>query len=475
MLQESWVEKYRPKTLSDIVGNGPIITELREWAQSWEKSQEKSQTEGRVNALPDIKAIILYGKPGTGKSSTAYALANDMGWEVSELNASDTRTKLKIEKIAGYGSRNRTIDGSIRLIILDEADNIYAREDKGGERAVIDIIGKTQQPIILIANEFYDISYELRAVCKSLKYRPIWTSSIAEILKKIAKSENVTYDIGTIERITENSGGDLRGAINDLQAVCEGKNHITFTDIVTGKRDPDDSVFDALKKMFRAKNIRDAHDATDNIDESPEEFINWIAENVPDECSNFEELDGVFYRLSRAGEFLGRVKKQNYNMWKYANGIMTAGVFTELRNAKYTDSKMYRKPRIGTLMWNTKGMRFIRDSLARKIGIRYHTSMGFAREQLFPFFELLMRKNESYAKYIAASLELNVGEIAFIINSKPDASNVITIYKNAQSVLRQDSECIIESSVEIDERVENERIIGKYGKAQMTIEDSWGA
>ncbi len=86
-----------------------------------------------------------------------------------------------------------------------------------------------------------------------------------------------------------------------------------------------------------------------------------------------------------------------------------------------------------------------------------------------------MRKNESYAKYIAASLELNVGEIAFIINSKPDASNVITIYKNAQSVLRQDSECIIESSVEIDERVENERIIGKYGKAQMTIEDSWGA
>ncbi len=471
MLQENWVEKYRPKTLSDVIGNSLVISELREWAQLWEQLHVRAGTKD----VPDVRAMILYGKPGIGKTSAVYALANDMGWEIVELNASDTRTKSKIDKIAGFGSRWGTIDNSVRLIVLDEADNLYTRADKGGERAVIDIIRKTRQPIILIANEFYDISYELRSMCKPLKYKSIWAGSITEILKKIAKSENVTYDIGVIEKVTENSGGDLRGAINDLQAICAGKNHITFEDIVTGKRDPDDSVFDALRKIFRAQNIKDAHDATSNIDESPEDFIDWIVENVPDECSNLEELDGAFYRISRAGEFLGRVNKQNYEMWKYANGLMTAGVFASIPSARYSESKKYRKPRIGSYIWNTRNMRTIRDSLARKIGIRCHTSIGFAREHLFPFFELMTTKNVSYAEYIAASLDLSLEEIAFIIDSKPDAPNVVAIYKKAQSILMKDIDYVIESSTEIDERTESEAIIGKYGRAQTNIEDSWGA
>lgn len=462
MFQENWVDKYRPRTLSNIVGNAPVIAELREWAQSWTKG------------VPENRAIILYGRSGIGKSASAYALANDAGWEVVELNASDVRTKSKIEKIAGTGSRMGTIDGSIRLIILDEADNMYAREDKGGEHAVVEIIRKTLQPIILIANEFYDISYELRTSCKPIKYKAIWTSSIIEILKKIAKLENITYDIGTIEKITENSGGDLRGAINDFQATCTGRSHITFDDIVTDKRDSDDSVFDALKKIFRASNIKDAHDATFNLDKDPEEFIYWVVENLPDECTNYEELDAAFYLLSKAGEFLGRVKKQNYNMWKYANSLMTAGVFVATPGARYGEFKKYRKPRIGSQFWNTKSMRATRDSLARKIGIRCHTSIRFARENLFSFFRLVTAKNESYAKYISASLELSLEEIAFMIDSKPDAKNVSEIYDKARSIIGQDTEYIIESFTEIHERAEKEKVMSKYGKAQITIDDAWG-
>ena len=156
---EDWTEKYRPNTLDDIVGNDKAIFELRKWANSWNEKK------------PDYKAIILSGSAGIGKTSCALALAKDYGWTAVELNTSDARNAKKIDTVATTGAVNETFsdDGSFissvkggrKLIILDEADNLYERitqgesesdlSDRGGKKAIVDTVKITNQPIISVS------------------------------------------------------------------------------------------------------------------------------------------------------------------------------------------------------------------------------------------------------------------------------------------------------------------------------------
>ncbi len=95
-----WTEKYRPKTLDDVIGNPGAVSSLRLWAESWEKG------------IPEKRAVVLIGTPGIGKTTSAEALAMDMGWSVVEMNASDQRTGDAIENIAIRGSKFNTFSDS---------------------------------------------------------------------------------------------------------------------------------------------------------------------------------------------------------------------------------------------------------------------------------------------------------------------------------------------------------------------------
>src|SRR2546429_9308692 len=149
----NWAERHRPKDLDDIVANPTAVAELRKWAAAWQRGR------------PDKKAVILQGPPGIGKTSAALALAKEMGWSVVEMNASDSRNSEAIRKVATRGAVLQTFtetgefvrsrEGGRKLIILDEADNVFGREDKGGIGAIGEMIQETRQPGVLIANDYY--------------------------------------------------------------------------------------------------------------------------------------------------------------------------------------------------------------------------------------------------------------------------------------------------------------------------------
>ncbi|MDO8726742.1 MAG: replication factor C large subunit [Candidatus Methanoperedens sp.] len=433
MTSLDWTEKYRPQTLSQVIGHNKAIEELRQWAQSWQKG------------VPKDRAVVVYGRAGIGKTTVAHALGHDMGWEVMELNASDQRTADIIEKVVGSASQMSTLEGAgqKRLVIMDEADNIHGTADRGGEKAIVELIKKTNQPIILIANELYDMSAGLRGACRPIQFNSVMSRSMIPALKKIAEAEGIICGLGVLEKLAQNAGGDLRSAINDLQAAGQGKKKLEADEIATGERDTKENIFKIMSKIFKGTDIIETHKATYNLDENPEDLIQWVDENLPLEYTAPGDLERGYHYLSRASLFLGRVKRrQNYNMWRYAGVLMTSGIMVARTN-RYTGFVKYQPPSLWRKLGQTKGKRQLRDSVAKKIGTYCHVSMSYTRSQLFPFFRSAI-KNDEYAPSITAILRLEPEEIMFLEGSKSVTKNIQKIFDEAQLMIEKETEHEIE-------------------------------
>jgi len=392
-----WTEKYRPTTLADVRGNNKSVEELREWAEDWEDER---------------KPALVHGEPGVGKTSAVHALANDMGWTVVEMNASDARTADAVEEVAGEATRSAGLGEGRTLVVMDEADNLHGNADRGGSSAVTEMVKNASQPVVLIANDPYEMSRTLRNACREIEFRNVSSRSIVPVLRDICREEGIEFEKEALKAIADANSGDLRGAIHDLQAVAEGRDRLTAEDVrATGARDTTEDIFEFLDTVFKGDDfagaLRDARD----VDESPDDLIHWIDENMP-EVYEKEELADGYYRLSRADVFLGRTRAtQNYSLWRYANDNMV-GVQTARRGRKEGWTR-WSPPSTFRRLGQTRSKRDTRDSLARKVGEESGASMSSARDDFFPYMRLLFEDEETAAR-TAAELDLDADEVAYL-------------------------------------------------------------
>jgi len=428
---EDWTEKYRPKSLRDIIGNERALSILRAWAERWNQGK-----------IPEKRAAILSGKPGTGKTSTAHALAVDLGWTVLELNASDARNETSIKRVATAGATNETFDssgeflpvkkGGRKLIILDEADNLYEKLDKtdsdtglgdrGGKKAIIDTIKITKQPIILIVNDFYELTKgggePLKNLCNVIQFYTVNPNQIVELLKHICRQENITADIRALKTIVDRSKGDVRSAVNDLQSLCVNRTQLSIEDIdVLGYRDRDTLIFDALREVFKTKNLQKSRECMWNIDVDPEMFLLWITENLPREYLDVEDLARGYEALSEADVFFGRVAKARvYDLWSYACDLMSAGV--SVAKTHIYGNTQYAFPAWLKLMKGNQSARLTRDAVIRKIALLHHVSEQKAKEAIILHFQALFRNNPLFACRMIRQLDLSEPEVKFLLGDK---------------------------------------------------------
>ncbi|WP_336343869.1 replication factor C large subunit [Halalkalicoccus ordinarius] len=435
-----WTEKYRPSTLDEVRGNDKARDALREWAESWEDHR---------------KAVILHGSPGVGKTSAAHALANDMGCPTIELNASDQRKADVVKRIAGEAAKSGTLsEGSAgrRLVVLDEADNFHGNVDYGGSRAVSDVIKSANQPIVLIANEFYDMSKGLRNACETIEFRDVSARSIVPVLRDICRQEGIEFEQSALEAIAESTSGDLRSAINDLQAIAEKADRLTEEAVVTGERDRSKGIFDFLDEVIKTAGAQEALYASYDVDETPDDLINWIEDNVPKDFEGAELAD-AYDSLARADRWLGRVRAtQEYSYWRYASDNMTAGVAAARREPKGGWTR-YGPPSYWRKLGSSRSARDRRDYVARKIAETGGVSMGTARRELLPHLSVMTHhcKNRELTVEMAARYDLDAEHVAFVTGSGKDTNKVQGIVEEARE---RREEAAVEASGGAFERAE---------------------
>jgi len=419
-----WTEKYRPDSLSDIYGHDGEISQLISWAENWPE-------EGKV--------AILHGPPGLGKTSTAHALADDMEWGKIEMNASESRTKDVVERVAGGAATNGTLTGGAagkRLVILDEADSLHGNKDRGGSRAITQIANETSQPVILIANDFYEVSRSLRNDALDLEFEPVDDHTLRTLLETICATEQVEYADSSVQTIVNQNDGDIRGAINDLEAAAANADgEMTEDDIVTEERNRTKKIFPFLSSLLQECSPQDARQLAYNVDESPKDLINWIEENVVKEYTP-RELRDAYTQLARGDEWLGRVHQtQNYSYWKYATESISSGV-AAARQGRNSGWTRYSPPTFWQKLGRSKGMRNKRDHIAKQIADTSGVSMATSIQEIMPLLSVATHhcKNRELTVVVAAAYDLEEEHISYLTGSGEDTNKVGSIVEDAQQL-----------------------------------------
>jgi len=226
---EMWAEKYRPKALSQMMNQKEIVERLNSFVKN-----------------RNVPHCIFAGPPGTGKTTAALCLAHDLygdGYRehLMELNASDERGINVVRETVKTFARIKSI-GEIpfKILILDEADNMTA-DAQQALRRTMERFSETCR-LILIANYSGKIIEPIQSRCAPFRFTYLSKEDQDTYLKGVADKEKVKLQPDGLEAIFEMSGGDLRRALNTLQAAASLGKPITSNIVysVIGRANPAD-------------------------------------------------------------------------------------------------------------------------------------------------------------------------------------------------------------------------------------------
>ncbi|MFA5174243.1 MAG: replication factor C large subunit [Candidatus Pacearchaeota archaeon] len=368
------IEKYRVKKFSEIKGQDSVIQEVQIFFKKF----------------PLKRALILSGPVGTGKTSIAIALANELNLELFELNASDLRNRSKLEEVLSPAIKQQSLFKKGKLILMDEADGITA-SDRGGLPELIALIDKTPHPIIITANDIWQQKFSLlRKKCQLVSLKELKQEIVLDILHAVLQKENRTLKPETLNLISSKSRGDIRAALNDLQSVLSLGEDAFIEEI--SEREKEESIFNALKKIFQESPNKKTLSILDETQMELDEIILWVEENIPMEYQG-QALAKAYDSLSKADLFKGRIYRQQY--WRflvYENFFLSAGISsaTKIKYKKFTG---YKRPSRILKIWLSNQKNAKKKSIVSKYAQFNHISKKKAMKESFLFPLIFSQKD----------------------------------------------------------------------------------
>ncbi|MFW5866134.1 MAG: AAA family ATPase, partial [Nanoarchaeota archaeon] len=192
---------YRPTCLSEFVGQDGAIDKMISFFRSFSKG----------------KGLLLYGPSGVGKTTMIHAFAAEQGYDVLELNASDTRNKAGLKEFLSKATGQASLFGNKKIILLDEIDGLSATKDRGAAGEIVKFIKSSTFPIVMTGTNIFDKKLSsVRKVCDKVELSSLRPSDIRTVLEQTCERLGVDCDVAVLKAISRNAAGDVRAALNDL-------------------------------------------------------------------------------------------------------------------------------------------------------------------------------------------------------------------------------------------------------------------
>jgi len=416
----AWTVKYKPRSLAEIVGNQEAIKTLERWLKSWE------------DGIPQQRAAFLHGPAGVGKTLTIEALVNDLGMELVEKNASDYRTEEKIQRFAGSASQYSGFFGRRRVILLDEMDGVHGTADRGAIPTITRIVKDSRCPIVLIANDFWNkkfVSFRDKKKYLIIEFKKPRTSELLSHLRRIVAREGIVADEEALKFIATRNQGDVRSAVNDLQALAQGKMKLTYDDVSwLAYRDRKDVIFTVLRQVLYGKTCNAAKQAVNMADVDLDMLFEWVYENTPYHFNVPGELADAMEALAKADLYRGRIRRtRNWKLMRYMIDFMTAGVAMARDKSKPSGWIPFRFPQKIRSLSASRAERAKKKGIGQKIKRRMHISVVTAQNDVLPYVRIIFESSPQMAAGLTKWFRFSEEEVDYIAGGKRRAKAILKL------------------------------------------------
>ena len=394
--------KYQPKKTDEIIGQDTAIKKLKNFVVDF-KRQRKN-------------AAMIYGPSGIGKTISAHALANEFGLEILEVNASDVRNADQINSMVGSAVSQQSLFSKGKIILVDEIDGLSGTKDRGGLQAIIKLIEKSSFPLVLTATNPWDYKFnKLRRKTEMIEFTPLDYLSIFEILKEICNNEKIKFEEMILKGLARRAGNDARAAINDLQTLTIEAKELTKKSLEDlGERNKEESIINALFKIFKTTDPRVAIGAFDNVRENLDEQLLWLDENLPKEYTKPEDLANAYDKLSKSDVFNRRIRRwQHYRFLVYINALITAGIAVS-KKEKYKHHVQYKPTGKLLKLWWAKQKSMKKKAIAERIAEKTHRSTKGVLKDTLPYLQVSFKKNKNFRDELINELDLSSEEVEWL-------------------------------------------------------------
>ncbi len=393
--------KYAPKNSQQIFGQQLPLSQLKDFILNHKKQKHK--------------AALIYGPIGIGKTSSVYALAKELNYDLLELNSSDLRDEESMKSFLGAALGQQSLFFTPKIILIDEIDNISGREDRGCIPALVQAIEKANFPVIMTANDPFDNKFKpLQKASLMIEFHKPQYRTVASVLQWVCEQEHITFDEKTINTLARQADGDIRAALIDLLS-CIKNQTISYDAILTlSERKRTESILNALAIIFKASAAENSLNILDNLDIDLNETMLWLDENIPQEYTSAASLAKAYESLSRADIFQNRIKRQQH--WRflvYVSNLLTAGI-TSAKDEKNPSFIPYKPTSRILKIWMSNQKQAKKKQIAIKLAKATHTSKKVAAEQLIYFQALFQKSPSANIQSLSKELDLTTEEVEWL-------------------------------------------------------------